>query len=337
MVALAAGLVVAFGGELLVFASLGIPPQQVVDFLVVERATSGNAATAFYYDLLQPPTVHGAVYPATLLVAFVPLVWRRLSDTTRLVAALHLGLALVAIRKMGEMHIGAASVLLALLGVLGAWDLVRSRDVPTRPRAWTLPFVAAGAAWLLGGVLLAFSTRSVVVVAVLGGVAAVGLLATWGRDATAFSAGALVAAAGLAATSVWSLSATELRGPEDGLWEQTVAAAIGPEVDRCVGADRRVWVAPEPLGLYRLLDLENPTPYFLFWPGFSVEEPDVLRRIEQGEVPAVLQVGPWMTSMLDGMAPAIEARYELCAEVLVPEDPVTGIPPRNVRLWVDRR
>ena len=67
-----------------------------------------------------------ATWKGTLLVAFVPLVWRRLSDTTRLVAALHLGLALVAIRKMGEMHIGAASVLLALLGVLGAFDLVRS-------------------------------------------------------------------------------------------------------------------------------------------------------------------------------------------------------------------
>lgn len=96
-------------------------------------------------------------------------------------------------------------------------------------------------------------------------------------------------------------------------------------------------MTPEPLGLYRLLDLRNPTPYYLFWPGFAAEEADVLRRIEQGQVPAVLQVGQWMTSMLDGQAPAIEATYALCAEVVMPEVAETGLPPRTVRLWVDRR
>jgi hypothetical protein len=100
---------------------------------------------------------------------------------------------------------------------------------------WTLPLALVGAAWLLGTVLLAFQTRSVVVVAVLCALAALGPLVAWGRDLVSFSAGALLAAVGLAATCVWSLTADELRGPEDGLWEQTVAQAIAPEVDRCLG------------------------------------------------------------------------------------------------------
>jgi hypothetical protein len=339
--ALAAGLVVAFGAELVAFAALGVPPQEVVDFLVVERATSGNPDTAFFWDLLHAPNVHGAVYPATLLVPFVPAIWNRLSGTTRLTAALHVSLALVAIRKMGEMHIGSASVLLALLGVLGAYDLHRSGSLtglPRPPRLLTLPLAAVGVAWVVGTTLFAFRAGSVVVLASLCALAALGPLAAWrGRDLPAVSLGALVAAAGLAATCVWSLSTDELRGEQDGLWDRTVAQAIGADVERCLGDDRRAWVTPEPLGLYRLLELENPTPYFLFWPGFAVEEPDVLARIERREIPAVVQVGPWMTSMLDGMAPAIESTYTLCGEVMVPEDGVTGIPPRNVRIWVDER
>jgi hypothetical protein len=131
------------------------------------------------------------------------------------------------------------------------------------------------------------------------------------------------------------MSLAEVRGPQDELLERTMAQALDPAVDRCLGEDRQVWVVPEPLVLYETLDLENPTPYYLFWPGFAEETSRVLERIEDGEVPAVLQQGPWPASMAK-IAPVIEDRYELCDEVMTPDIEGESFGARTVRIWVQR-
>jgi hypothetical protein len=333
--ALAAGGLVLFSAEVAVYAALGLDPGDVVRFLVLDRAGVSDSAVAFDASLLSPAGVLGAVFPATLVLAFVPLVWRRLSDTTRLTAGLHLALGLIAIRKPDEGHLGAATTLLALLVVLAAWDLSRS-ELPL-PRL-TAPGVLAavlGAGWLLTAVLAGFTAGSVLALPLLLGVTALGAVAARRRDWTLASAGAVAAGVVLSLVSLGSMALAEVRGPQDELLERTMADALEPAAQRCLGTDRQAWVVPEPLVLYDTLGLTNPTPYYLFWAGFVDESPEVIARIQAGEVPAVVQQGPWPPSMRR-VSPLIESRYELCAEVLTPAVPDQGVSARSVRIWVDR-
>lgn len=333
--ALMAGGLLFFAAEVGVYAALGLQPGDVVRFLVLDRAGVAEGAVAFQGSLLLPGSVLGAFFPATLVLPFVPAVWRRLSETTRLTAGLHLALGLIAIRKPDDGHLGAATTLLALLVVLVAWDLHRS-DLPrSRPTPRALLPVVGGAAWLLTAVIAGFSAGSVLALPLLLGVTALGALAARRRELPWASAGAAAAGVGLTVVSLASMSLAEVRGPQDELLERTMAQALGPAVDRCLGDDRRAWVVPEPLVLYETLDLENPTPYYLFWAGFADETPRVLERIEDGEVPAVLQQGPWPVSM-EGIAPVIEQRYTLCDEVVTPNVDGEGFGARTVRIWVDR-
>ena len=337
VLALGTGALLAFAVELAAYASAGVPPDELVRFLVVERARVSEAATAFGYPLLDPPSLMGAVLPAALLLPFAPAVWRRLSDPTRLTAALNLSLGLVALRSPGEMHIAASGGLLAVLGVLAAHDLVGARaDRPAR-RVLLLPAAAVGAAWLLGGVLLAVRTSSVVALAVLVAAGALGACLAHVRRLTwtGFSAGAVAAALALSGTAVAGPTAAQLAGPADEAWDRQVAGAVAADVDRCLGADRRAFVVPEPLGLYRLLDLENPTPYFLFWDGLADELPDLRARMAAGTLPAFVQVGPWVRPLLP-LVPEVEAAYDLCAAVVVPDVRRPGSPEIEVRVWVRR-
>jgi hypothetical protein len=336
--ALAVGGLLAFAGELAVYASLGVAPGELIRFLIIDRAGVSSAATAYDASLLRPTNLLGAAYPATLVVAFVPAVWRRLSDTTRLTAGLHLALGIIAIRKPDEGHLGAATVLLVVLVVLGAWDLLQTRDVLERPRVTPgrLLLAVGGGLWLLGAILAGFTAGSLLALPLLVGLTALGAVVGRTRDLPWASAGALVAAVGLTLVSTASLSLAEVRGPRDELQERVMATALEPEVARCLGpGPRQAWVVPEPLGLYTFLDLDNPTPYYLFWAGFVDESDRVLERMAAGEIPAVLQVNGWVASMSE-VAPVIEQTYELCAEVATPAVPEEGIPAQTVRIWVDR-
>lgn len=337
--ALAAGGLLLFAAEVAAYAALGVAPAELVRFLILDRAGVSAASTAYDASLLQPANLLGAVFPASLVVAFVPAVWRRLSDTTRLTACLHLSLGLVAIRKPDEGHLGAATGLLAALVVLAAWDLVQSgARVPRRPRlsgAAVAPAVG-GAAWLLAAVLAGFSAGSILALPVLLGITALGAVVARWRELPWASAGALAAAVGLTLVSAGSMALAEVRGPRDELLERTMAEALAPAVESCLDGGREAWVVPEPLRLYATLDLDNPTPYYLFWDGFADEAPRVLERIEAGEVPAVLQQGPWPRSMAE-VGPVIEDRYALCEEVLTPAVPEDGVGARTVRIWVDPR
>ena len=332
VLALLAGATAAAGIELAAYAAAGVGPQRLVTFLVLDRARISDAATAYDWSLLDPPGLLGALHPASLLLAFVPALWLRLADTTRLAAALHLSLGLVALQTVDVGHVRAASALLVLLVVLGAWDVGHAPAAVHGPVRAPL-LVLVGAAWSAGSVLAAVRVGSVLVLPLLLLAACAGPALARGRWSPAFSAGALAGALAVAATGTVGVAAAGVRGPDDARWERSLAAAVGADVDRCVGADRRAWVVPEPLGLYRLLALQNPTPYHLFWPGFADEHPALLRRMAAGQVPAIVQVGPWPGSVL-GVAPQVEAQYALCAEVTVPEQLEHRIPERTVRVWV---
>jgi hypothetical protein len=333
--ALAAGGLVFFAGQIAVYARLGVSPGDLISFLIIDRAGVSSAATAYDGSLLQPENLLGAVFPATLVVAFVPALWRRLSDTTRLTAALHLALGLIAIRKPDEGHLGAATTLLAVLAVLVLWDLTRSRDaLPLpRPTARALVGVALGAAWLVGTVLAGFSAGSIAALPLLLGLTALGAVAALRGALPAASTGALMAAVGLTVISTASMALADVRGPRDELQERVMAASLAGDVERCLGGGDRAWIVPDPLRLYAALELENPTPYYLFWAGFVDDSPEVLERIEDGEVPAVIQIGPWPPSM-SVVAPVIERDYALCGEVLTPAVPDEGVVAQSVRIWV---
>ena len=335
--ALAAGGLLFFAGQVAVYARLGVSPGDLISFLILERAGVSSAATAYDGSLLLPENLLGAFFPASLVVSFVPALWRRLSDTTRLTASLHLALGLIAIRKPDEGHLGAATTLLALLGVLVAWDLTRGQDRIPLPRltAGRLAAAALGAAWLVGTVLAGFSAGSIVALPLLLGLTALGAVAALRGALPAASAGALLAAAGLTVVSTASMAVAEVRGPRDELQERVMAASLAADVERCLGTGDQAWIVPDPLRLYAALGLENPTPYYLFWAGFVDESPEVLERIDAGEVPAVIQVGVWPTSM-SVVAPVIERDYELCGEVLTPAVPEEGVAATSVRIWVDR-
>jgi hypothetical protein len=333
--ALVAGGLVLFSAEVALYAALGLDPVAVVRFLVLDRAGVSESAVAFDASLLRPATVLAAFWPATLALPFVPAVWRRLSDTTRLTAGLHLALGFIAIRKPDVGHVGAATTLLALLLVLVAWDLTRS-DLP-RPRPSPAGAVAGvlGAGWLLGALLAGFEAGSALALPALLSVTALGAVAARRVEWPSASAGALAAGVALSLVSLGSMALADVRGPRDELLERTMADALEPAVDRCLGEDRTAWVVPEPLVLYDTLDLTNPTPYYLFWAGFADEAPRVVERIEDGEVPAIVLQGPWPVSMRE-VAPVVENRYELCAEVVTPAVPEQGVGARTVRIWVDR-
>lgn len=332
--ALAVGALTAFAVEVALFAQAGVPAAETVRFFVLDRAAVAEGATAFTSSLVLPDSVRAAAFAPGLVAAFAPLVWRRLGPTARCTAALNLGLGLIALRKPDEGHLGAATVLLPLLLVLAARDL--AADPPARPR-WTpaAPLhLLAGAAVLVGGLVLAVEARSVLSLAALGALGAVGALAGR-RDLPWASAGALLAAVALVVVGTAGRTAADLRGPDDGVLDRAIADAVRADVDRCLGPERQAWVVTEPLELYDLLDLENPTPWYLFWPGFASESDRVLAEIDRGGVPAVLQVGPWPAS-LAAVAPTVEERYELCLDTEAVPDPSTGLLPRGVRLWVLR-
>jgi hypothetical protein len=321
--AVGAGLAAGALSQIAVYAALGLAPADLLAQLLFGQAETVEAN--FAYPLGAPSTFRTLVYPATLLLPFVPAVWRRLTSPTRLVAFLHLSQALVAIRRTDDNHIAAAATLLALLVVLVVRDLLRSRELPAlAPLAWPAAFggALAGAAWVGVALLAGFRvpSRLALVGLVLACLAAVA--AARGGDRPWGSAGAvgaitLVLAAGLAGHVRTQVSASDADARAE-----AIAAAVAPDVERCLAGDRRAWVVADPLTLYDHLDLRNPTPFYLFWYTFEHETERVTAMLEAGAIPAIVQVGAWPASMRD-MVPAVEAALQPCAAVEATGDVVT--------------
>ncbi len=330
-VAAPAGALAALVVEMGVYATLGVGPLALLSHLVLDQTPTYEGFN-FGYPLFAPTDLRMALYPASLVLPFAPAIWWRLRQGTRLVAFLHLAQAVVAIRRPDDDHVAAAATLMAALLVLGLRDLLeappptlRAVRSPAR-RAAQLLF---GATVFAGVVAVGFGIDSFV--AALALIAAcVGLTRLARRDDPGWvTAGATVGAVALIAAGLGGRAVVQARDSRAEQMAEQVAEAVQAPLERCVGQDRRVWVVPMPLSLYKLLDVDNPTPFTVFHYGFAREQDRVRRMLADRRIPTILQYNDWPASL--GELPAdIEARYRLCAEVTVPPDDDT------VRIWTLR-
>ena len=327
-----AGLAVGLASQVLAYTAVGLAPgeflsQAVADWTVTEFGP------LFGYPLGNPETIRMALYPASVLVPFVPLLWRRLSRDTRLVAMCHLALALIAIRRPGDGHVGAAGSLLGLLVALVAFDLsgraegLRGRVMGLR---WTPRTVAAGlggVGWYAVGLAAGFRVASFGAIVALCLVVLATVAAGWRGEAVAASVGAMIAATTVVVTGSLLHVALEVRADEAFGETDAITVAAAGEVDRCIGEDRRAWVVRSPLTLYGTLDLQNPTRIYAFWYNLEAQAGELEASMRSGEIPAILQVTAWPESMAP-LVEVVQEVYEVCAEVPVPD---FG---RTVRIWV---
>ena len=319
------GIAVALTAELAGYAAIGQPAGGILRQLFTNAAETAEGFN-WHYPLLTPVSLRPKLFAASLLVAFVPLVWRRLGPAARLVACLHLAQSLIALRRPDPNHVDAAVTLLGLLVALVVHDLVTDpRGIgPVRwpwrgrpPGRW-VPAALVGAAWIAVAVAGGFAVPHLAAIVLLVGVLGAGVVLAHGRDVPAVSVGALVAVAAVLLTStVGGVVAALAEGDDDSVG-RAIAAAVAAPLQACTGGDDRVWVVAEPLTLYDHLDLENPTPWWAFWYSFAAEHDRVRDRLAAGAIPAILQVGGWPASVT-GVVPDIEAAMAECATVGVPD------------------
>ena len=333
------GVLLALGGQAAVYAALGLGPVELLRQLVGQAEV--DPEFHFGYPLLGPRDIRMWLFPVSLVVAFVPLVWRRLSEPARLSACLHLALGLIALRRTDPSHVAAATTLLAPLLVFAGRDLVRApRPALDAAPARGVVLGLAGSVWFAAAILAGFRIESLLAGAALGLVCLGGILASWAGERPWFSLGAFSAAAVLLVASLAGAvapatttaeSAAPDGPPADRPGEDALAAQVAAEVRdplrACTGGDPRVWVVPYPLGLYRELDLTNPTPFVMFWYPFRGEHERVRALVEAGAIPAILEFNRWPLTFDRELAEFVEERFELCAEVAVP---ATG---DTVRVW----
>ena len=315
-----AGAALALAGQVLVYDRLGVPADALLGVLRGSEGTSEATSVTYDAALLRPEILLGAWFPVLTAAPFVPAVWRRLPPGGRLAACLGVATAVVALRKGDAGHVMAATSLLPFVTVLAASGLVAS-PLPVRP-ALRRPL------GLLGGLLAvvavgvaAVSVRSLAVAGVL--LLAAGLASLLARRAElpAASLGALAAllVAGLAGSA--SVLADVVRADRPVAEGALLSEAVAATVDRCVAPDRRAWVLPEPLALYEELDLENPTPYYLFWGG--VDDETVIEQAREGRLGTVVEVGVFPPSARE-LGEWVRREWSVCGSVRVPATAVPG-------------
>lgn len=280
-----------------------------------------------------------AVYPFLLLLMFVPVIWRLASDPTRFLALCALLLATVPIRRPGPGHAETVSALVfeALIFVL--CDVYDRRDqisLPSRPRSMSgwravtaVVGFATGAAWVGAALAFGFGAHSLIGPLILVLVVGVMMIGTRLRARlVAVSAGACLVlgivplAAAIEHVDDLSRDSRQLEAAE--VWGD----AIRPEMTRCLKGGRTAFVLGNQLSLYDVLDVENPTPFYLFHYDFGRNEKQLTAMMASGEIPVVLQTtaiarGGWVKT-------AIEKDYEPCAEIWIAEDH------RRFRIWAHR-
>ncbi|SDK84741.1 hypothetical protein SAMN05428985_106349 [Nocardioides sp. YR527] len=280
-----------------------------------------------------------AVYPFLLLLIFVPVVWRLASEPTRFLALCALLLATVPIRRPGPGHTETVSALLfaALIFVLcDVYDRREQVALPSRPTSVTgrqvvtaIVGFAAGAVWVGAALVLGFGAHSLIGPVIL--VLVVGVMMIGTRlpaRLIAVSAGACLVLAAVPLASaverVDDLSRDSRQIEAADAW----AYAVRPEMTRCLKGGRTAFVLGNQLSMYDALDIENPTPFYLFHYDFGRNQEQLTAMMESGEVPAVLQ----MTAMTPGgwVEAAIEKGYEPCAEVWIAKDR------QRIRIWAHR-
>ena len=280
-----------------------------------------------------------AVYPFLLLLMFVPVVWRLASDPTRFLALCALLLATVPIRRPGPGHAETVSALVFAALIFVLCDVYDRRDqisLPSRPRSMSpwhtvtaIVGFAVGAAWVGAALAFGFGAHSLIGPAILVLVVSVMTIATRLRARlVAVSTGACLVlgvvplASAVEHVDDLSRDSRQLEAAE--VWGD----AIRPEMARCLKGGRTAFVLGNQLSLYDTLDIENPTPFYLFHYDFGRNEKQLTALMASGEVPVVLQT----TAMARGgwVETAIERDYEPCAEVWIAEEH------KRFRIWAHR-
>jgi hypothetical protein len=311
-----------------------------------QTETHENAQYAVwsFFDL---PTESGrffilALYPFALLLPFVPLVWQRVSDSTRLVALAGLVLVIVPIRRVDNPHTTTVSALVLVAVVLAVAELYERRTplieghfvqtseplgegVSRSTRSVVaLPLAAAGAAWAAATLWIGFGLQSmagaVLLVALAVAGAALGGLA-WNKHSlrgavAAASAGALVVLGGVPALAAVDHLSDMRRDAKSFVVSDSIARWVGPEYERCSGGTREALVMPNYLELYDALEITNPTPYYLFHYDFAQYEDVLVPQLEDGSIPVVIETMPLHTPQ-PWLTDAIRSNYVPCSIVRI--------------------
>lgn len=334
--------VAAFGAQAWLYqAVFDYPAERLVEFLLLERSTTIEGIN-FAYPLFEPAAAVQLLYPASLVIPLIPVVWRRLSDPTRLAVSLHLAMSLTGLRKADIPHTEAAAVLLGLVVVLVAHDWWQGRERDDESLAeregWMLGLLRAaamglgGAVWFAASIAVAFRVDSLAAWPAFLVIAAGSMLTADrrasrpGAEGAAFSVGAALAAAALVVAGAAGYVAGQLAEESDPQARILAEQLREAGVEQCLEPGREALVIRHPLGLYTELDLDNPTPFYLFWDGFRREFERFTRLANAGELPTIVQVDDWSPGLRD-LGPWIEMTYDQCLEVQVP---ATG---NFVRVW----
>lgn len=296
-----------------------------------------------FFDL---PTESGrffilALYPFALLIPFVPLVWQRISDSTRLIALAGLVLVVVPIRRVDNPHTTTVSALVLLAVVLAVAELYERRtslteSKPTRS-AFALLLAAAGAAWAAATLWIGFGLQSmlgaVLLVALAIAGATLGALAwnkySLGRAVAAVSAGALVVLGCVPALAAVDHLDDMRRDAKSFAVSDSIARWAGPEYERCSGGTREALVMPNYLELYDALEITNPTPYYLFHYDFAQYEDVLVPQLEDGSIPVIIETMPLHTPQ-PWLTDAIRANYVPCSVVRIEKQATT------VTIWTHK-
>lgn len=289
-----------------------------------------------FFDL---PTESGrffilALYPFALLLPFVPLVWQRISDSTRLIALAGLVLVVVPIRRVDNPHTTTVSALVLLAVVLAVAELwesgPRTASLSRRPVAWVL--APAGALWAGATLWLGFGLQSMAGAVLLVALAVVGAVlgSTFLRGATAaVSAGALVVLGCVPALASVDHLNDMRRDAKSFQVTDAITRWAGPEVERCSGGSREALVMPNYLELYDTLGITNPTPYYLFHYDFAQYEDVLVPQLEDGSIPVVIETMPLHTPQ-PWLTDAIHANYVPCSIVRIEKQATT------VTIWTHK-
>jgi hypothetical protein len=329
------GVVAGLGSQIAVYAALGLGP---TDFLTqaIGAWTVTDFGPLFDYPFLAPFSTRMALFPLAVLVPFVPLLWRHLSDPARLLALCTLALSLIAIRRPGDGHVAAAGTLIAPMLVIGVrdvtdrWDeVVDAVRAAGRRRTIAVAWGAVGVVWYAAGLQAGFRTPSLLAVVALTLVCLTAVVVERVDAYPAASIGAMGAAVLVLLLGTVGHARQEVAADQALVETGILADAVAPALDRCVGDDRSVWVVPSPLTLYDALQIHNPTPIYAFWYNLGAQHDRLRGWMDDGTIPAILQVGSWPESMVP-LVEDIEARYVRCAVVTAEGSP------RTLTLWSAR-
>ncbi|NYI76293.1 hypothetical protein [Nocardioides panzhihuensis] len=304
-----------------------------------QTETHENAQYAVwnFFDL---PTESGrffilALYPFALLLPFVPLVWQRVSDSTRLVALAGLVLVIVPIRRVDNPHTTTVSALVLVAVVLVVAELYERRTPPpsvepdsrgtsesvSKPTrsVIALPLAVLGAAWTAATLWIGFGLQSMLGAIFLVALAIAGATlgsAFLGRATAAVSAGALVVLGGVPALAAVDHLGDMRTDAKSFVVSDSIARWVGPEYERCSGGTRETLVMPNYLELYDALEITNPTPYYLFHYDFAQYEDVLVPQLEDGSIPVVIETMPLHTPQ-PWLTDAVRANYVPCSVVRI--------------------